>query len=95
MAANPRENGSKGGQERGAPGTRGPSLQITGSDPSLWCDYCERSDQGTDECTITDHEHYDETYGGCPWTSADECAMAAEREVAGTDAAPTVCGEHA
>lgn len=63
--------------------------------PEHWCDYCERYGHGTAACPITDHDTYDRTYGQCPWTDAEECAMAAEREVAGTDAAPTVCGEHA
>ena len=35
---------------------------------------------------------YDQT---CPWTTADECAMAAERAVAGTDAVLAICVDHA
>jgi hypothetical protein len=38
--------------------------------------------------------HAEELRDACPWTSADECAMAAEREVAGTNASIPGCVTH-
>lgn len=36
---------------------------IQGNPLASWCDYCERSDHDTSACPITDHDHYDRTYG--------------------------------
>ncbi len=53
---------------------------------ALWCDYCEHSD----------HDKWDRIYGAtaCSWSSAEECAMVAERSVAGRSNVIPGCMAH-
>lgn len=59
---------------------------------AVWCDYCESEAHQTAACPFPDHDAYDAAV--CPWTDAEECAMAAERSVAGTDGVIPGCEVH-